>query len=472
MKVRGMKNIANILRKINDFNYKDDVLFKISKFANVAQFISFSPGPVPRQRFVRIKSVNSFTKLKAIDEGIKELIKSSPSGLVNIRSFDPHKPKRGIFIYGENDVKSVLTKINDLSRNGYYTIINETIDINDGGVSGVIYGGIIEFAPQDTPKCVDKPGICSMPAEIGIELLKKVYKFKPEIFFPTNVRVEFSIHPLRRGFKNRHTIIWEIERTYGGKYDVKINWPNRFSRFIGDKVFGLLIADLLGFNVPFTTVINRNVGVFTFGKSVGTKEYWLRTAPPEPVPGKYITVFGWRDPFKIMNEQDPEGKEISSMLVQESVDSEFSGAALIDKSNNIIVEGVRGRGDKFMMGLEAPYNKLPENVVATVRANLLKIKSLLGSAKIEWAFNKGLVWILQLHLIHDEHIKYLLIPGNVKKFIKFDISEGIESLRMLIEKLKDTNNGIEIIGNVGICSHYGDLLRRYKIPSFITHKNN
>jgi hypothetical protein len=32
------------------------------------------------------------------------------------------------------------------------------VDIEDGGVSGVAYGDMLEFAPGDTPRYVEKPG--------------------------------------------------------------------------------------------------------------------------------------------------------------------------------------------------------------------------------------------------------------------------------------------------------------------------
>ena len=45
-----------------------------------------------------------------------------------------------------------------LAADGYFTIVNETVDTADGGVSGVVLGDIMEFAPLDTPRGVEKPG--------------------------------------------------------------------------------------------------------------------------------------------------------------------------------------------------------------------------------------------------------------------------------------------------------------------------
>jgi hypothetical protein len=46
----------------------------------------------------------------------------------------------------------------------------------------------------------------------------------------------------------------------------RLTWPNRFSRLLGDKAFGLLVADLHGLPVPATTVVGRRVAPFRFGR--------------------------------------------------------------------------------------------------------------------------------------------------------------------------------------------------------------
>ena len=74
-----------------------------------------------------------------------------------------------------------------------------------------------------------------------------------------------------------------------------INPPNRFSRMIGDKAFGLLMADRLGVAVPRTLVIGRRVAPFEFGQATGSAEVWLRTCPYEPHPGLYTTMQGWTE---------------------------------------------------------------------------------------------------------------------------------------------------------------------------------
>ena len=75
-------------------------------------------------------------------------------------------------------------------------------------------------------------------AAVGLELLSIVYGFLPDLQYPHHNRVEFSIHPLRRGWKHTHTLCWEL--TSPGAFDLKppFVWPNRFSRMIGDKFFG------------------------------------------------------------------------------------------------------------------------------------------------------------------------------------------------------------------------------------------
>lgn len=78
------------------------------------------------------------------------------------------------------DIDEIMNIIEKNSQMGKYSIINENISIHDGGVSGVVLGDIIEFCPDDTPKCVDKEGVCSLPRELGMKILKTVYGFSPE----------------------------------------------------------------------------------------------------------------------------------------------------------------------------------------------------------------------------------------------------------------------------------------------------
>src|SRR4029453_19591588 len=87
----------------------------------------------------------------------------------------------------------------------------------------------------------------------------------------------------------------------------RLTWPNRFSRFLGDKVFGLLVADLLGLPVPATTAVGRRVAPFSFGRPTGSGERWLRTCPAEPVPGRFLTQRGRRRPFAPLAVEDPSG---------------------------------------------------------------------------------------------------------------------------------------------------------------------
>jgi len=39
--------------------------------------------------------------------------------------------------------------VRNMSAEGLFVIANETVDVSDGGVSGVIQGGVAEFAPDD-----------------------------------------------------------------------------------------------------------------------------------------------------------------------------------------------------------------------------------------------------------------------------------------------------------------------------------
>lgn len=460
---------------------KDEKLNSIVELdlGNVAQFISFDICEKSKPRLVHInkyKYTDGCTNINLIER----LINAAPSKSINIRSYSPENMKGNKLIFNKTikDINEILDIINNNSIEGKYSIVNENININDGGVSGVVLGNVIEFSPKDTPKCVDKEGICSLPKALGYNILEKVYGFKPEINFDENYRVEFSIHPDRQGVEKKNTIIWEYEYYSNIRNEVIIKWPNNFSKFIGDKAFGLLLADTLDIMVPQTTVISRNIAPFTFGKPTGLYKKWIRTCPVVKEPGKYYTGDKWVDPFKLMNDEESKGDSdinIASILSQDAVEALFSGASII-KSNmdEDIIEGVLGYGKDFMIGEEFGFN-LPNDVIKEVKKLNNKIRSYykyIGEVSIEWVYDGKYVWLVQLNQIKSSGNKNIIVDGNPAHYIEFDVKRGLEELRNLIMEIRNTNIGIELVGNIGITSHFGDLLRLSNIPSKLRYLIN
>ena len=453
---------------------KDDKLaFMYKKMdCNIARYVSIAPDM--SVRYVNIDA--DYVYKGNLKNCILDLIEASNSKSVNIRSFSIESMKGHSLVYGKqaNEIDEIIDVIQKNCNGNKYSIINETIDVNDGGISGVILGNIIEFAPNDTPKCVEKPDICFLERNMGMHLLKTVYGFAPECDFDDNYRVEFSLHPHREGLRKSHTIIWEYEKFEEYEYDIKIKWPNKFSRFIGDKPFGLIIADYLGFNVPYTTVISRNVPPFSFGQETGLREKWIRTAPIVKEPGKYYTGDKWTDPFILMQKEELKGDNqinIASILSQSAVDAVYSGGAIIGENQaNDVIEGVAGKGDNFMVGADY-LDLLPDSVLLKLKALLNEIRKyyyLLGDVSIEWVFDGTKIWLVQLNQIKETGLGTTIVAGEPAKYEKFYVEDGLEQLRSKIKAIKGRDIGIELIGDVGLTSHFGDVLRHANIPSFIS----
>jgi hypothetical protein len=305
-----------------------------------------------------------------------------------------------------------------------------------------------------------------LPRDLAFTLLKTVYGFAPELNYPTSYRVEFSVHPLRRGVRNQHTIVWQFEEVGDTTHRPSMIWPNRFSRFVGDKVFGLLIADLIGLPVPATYVIPRELAPFRFGRQTGTAEIWIRTAPTEKQPGKFTTQRGWMDPFALLAREDPDGSAIASALAQEGVDAQYSGALVPAEDGEPIIEGVKGWGDEFMVGRMAP-EALPHSVVEAVTTLFEIATAKLGPVRMEWVFDGQEAWVVQLHRGAPEGSGDTIVPGEPAHFRPFDVSEGIDAFRSFAEDIQNKREGIILVGNVGVTSHFGDILRRLNIPSRI-----
>jgi len=454
-------NISNFTIEVKrSLELKDEVLDYISASFNVAQFASFAPIDL-KPRYSRIYGFKPNEHCDTIEKTLEVLINSSQDKSINVRTFKPGFMKGNPFYYGIKTVAEACELLKKSAMDGFYSIVNETVDIHDGGVSGVVMNDIIEFSPNDTPKCVEKPGVCSLPRSSGINILQTVYGFTPNLNFRDDLRVEFSIHPKRRGFQRSHTIIWEVEQAVDHNADFDTVWPNNFSRFIGDKAFGLLIADELGASVPKAILFARNVAPFSFGKETGLHEIWFRTCPIEKTPGRYPTYFGWVDPFKLMN-SEKDLKNVTSILSQKSVDAVYSGAAVPSKKE-LLIEGVEGFGDEFMIGKASP-DKIPANVIREINEIYLVLKKQLGEINFEWVYDGTKVWLVQLSKSTILSSSKMIYPGKVNNYMKFKVDNNLEELRNLIKNLPP-NTGIELIGKIGITSHFGDVLRNAHIPS-------
>lgn len=441
--------------------YKDESLDHLAAYGNVAQFASFDPHLKPR--FSRIADYLPNEQLQ-VEVAVRSLFAASPEGRLNVRSFRPDSLQGNEFIYGLSDAQRVVLQVRRLASLGLFVIVNETVDVNDGGVSGVLQGPVIEFAPSATPRVVDEGRPASLARETGLRVLESVYGFAPELKFPVRFRVEFSVHPVRRGWRRTHTIIWELQELDDEVLSPMWRWPNDFSEFVGDKVFGLLVADGGNFHVPRTTVLSRHLPPFTFGRPTGTGLKWIRTSPRIATPGRFSTVRGWADPFKLLAQEDPGGTQIPSVLVQDEVNPIYSGALLTDVSGEPIIEGVPGRGDALMVGSTPPVG-LPTSLQTRLKQLHESLRRDFGSIRLEWVFDGEEVWTVQLQQEAAESVGTVIVNGDFKDEITFRAEDGLEQLRTLTANLNGKRAAIKLIGSVGMTSHMADILRRSHIPS-------
>jgi hypothetical protein len=444
---------------------KDEILDRLAERGNVAQFIAFRPGPdgEPAQSFSRLAGYQPNYKFDSLESAAATLLDYASDGSLNVRSYLPESPRSQEFLYGLRDVDAVVAAVRRLSAAGLHTIINETIDVYDGGVSGVLQGDIVEFSPDDTPRCVEKPGTVQLPFVVAMRLLETVYGFEPDLP-PGTSRIEFSIHPKRRGVRAGHTLLWEYEEDVTPPGAARIAWPNRFSRHLGDKAYGLLIGFLLGAPVPRTLVIGRRVAPFSFGVNTGICETWTRTCPIEPEPGLFTTARGWIDPFALLANEDPDGDRIASVLNQQAVAAMYAGAAIAAR-DGVIIEGKVGEGDSFMLGNAGPET-LPATIVAEVLALYESLASELGPLRLEWVHDGAKAWLVQLHHGGTESSGSVLVPGDAALWVRFKVIDGLEALRALASDLP-TGTGIELVGHVGLTSHIADVVRRAARPTRI-----
>lgn len=443
---------------------KDETLDRLAATCNVAQFVSFAPtGEGPAQQFCRIADFEANHRFKSVSDAILALFERSSEGTVNVRSFSAHQSQSREFIYGIETAAAAVAAVERMADEGAFTIVNETIDVSDGGVSGVVIGDIVEFRPDMTPRGVEKPGYARLPTHRAIKIFKTIYGVDVDFSHGRNGRLEFSLHPRPRGWKMNNVIFWEHSEDFVPKELVKAEWPNDFSRMIGDKAYGLLMADVNGFPVPRTTVISRRVAPFSFGLPTGHEEIWIRTSPREQVPGKFTTARGWQDPFALLQAEDPDGTAISSVLSQQGIAAQWSGAAIETSSGILVVEGIKGTGDRLMVGLAKP-EPVPDTILARVHDLHDRLLDAFGATRFEWVFDGAKLWVVQLHSGSSVSDGDIIVPGDADEWIDFDVSQGLEPLRSLSHKLKP-NMGIKLDRRIGLTSHLADVLRKAGVPA-------
>lgn len=444
--------------------HKDEGLDRLAQAGNVAQFVAYRPAGERdlRQTTSRVAGREPNALLGTPREAAASLLAASGEGAVNVRSYMPDDPRSREFVYGVRTVEEAVGHLERLRGEGLHLILNEMVDVGDGGVSGVAQGDVVEFAPDDTPRAVEKPGTASLQRELGFGLLSTVYGFTPDIPGERGDRVEFSIHPRPRGWRGTNTLLWEIEKSAGDHPAEAPSWPNRFSRHVGDKAFGLMIAEALGAPVPRTTVVGRRIAPFSFGRPTGATGTWLRTAPREPEPGLFTTSRDWRDPFALLAAEDPDGL-VASVLAQAAVDARWSGAAIVGAGGRLLIEGRVGAGDLLMLGQVLP-DELPAAVTADIEEAHRRLASALGPVRIEWVHDGAIAWIVQLHVGATGTSATTIVAGDAERWHDFDVGQGLPALRDLLVRA-ESGMGVRLIGRVGLTSHVADVLRRWGGPA-------
>lgn len=459
---------------------KDEALDQLAERINVAQFVSFEASPdEPKQSYSRVLGDPPNTVYEGVRTAVERLIERSPEGTVNVRSYKPNDPKSWPFDYGIKTVDEVEALVHRRIDEGLHVIVNETVNVSDGGVSGVVQGGVAEFAPDDTPRCVEKPGTASLSLAWASRLIETVYGFVPKIDLGPAVRLEFSVHPRPRGWRATHTLGWELETIGDETLKPHFDWPNRFSRLIGDKAYGLIMANFAGLPVPLTTVFGRSLAPFSFGTDTASVDVWVRTCPPEPQPGFYATKHGWVDPYRLMNIEeheksivcDPDGHKVTkdyvlaSTIVQAGVQADFSGSFNVDAEGTLVIEGVAGLGEKFMLDEQLPEN-LPTRVTKSVTSAYAMLNRVFQAVKFEWVFDGERLWIVQLHRGATPGVGDIIVPGQPAEWRVFDVADGLEALRAVVGSLS-ISEGLILKGRIGLTSHMADVVRRAGRPARI-----
>ena len=119
------------------------------------------------------------------------------------------------------------------------------------------------------------------------------------------------------------------------------------------------------------------------------------------------------------------------------------------------------------MSGQSETSALPSDVEESVVSLFETARQKIGPVRLEWAVDSNCAWVVQFHRGSVESIGRTIYPGTADSYRHFDVADGLETLRSLIEEVKGTGEGVIVHGNVGVTSHFGDILRKARIPSEI-----
>jgi hypothetical protein len=122
-----------------------------------------------------------------------------------------------------------------------------------------------------------------------------------------------------------------------------------------------------------------------------------------------------------------------------------------------------------MLGKDGPES-LPAEIVADVERTYAEAVAAIGALRFEWVHDGERVWIVQLHKGGTNSDAATLVPGEAAEWAIFKASQGLEELRRFLSELPD-DVGVRIEGEIGLTSHFADLLRKTKRPARILRPN-
>jgi hypothetical protein len=85
---------------------------------------------------------------------------------------------------------------------------------------------------------------------------------------------------------------------------------------------------------------------------------------------------------------------------------------------------------------------------------------------MEWAADDERVWVLQLNQQRDGDA-VVVTAGAASEWLSYDPATGLDALRRVVEQAQKTGAGVELVREVGLTSHVGDILRSAGVPARI-----
>ena len=206
---------------------KDQMLSRLAQHANVAQFVSFGPGPDLPQRHARLRGHRPDHRFAGAADAVGALLALAWSGSVNSAASARGAQRRPVQLRPDPRRRRPGLPCAPAPPTASTRSPTRRSTSTTGASRGSPSAAWSSSPPGTRPGRWSGPARPPSPTTTPSRCWAPLHGVTPDLEATPGERVEFSVHPLVAGVRQTHTIVWEAERVDPAPLAKPLTWPNR-----------------------------------------------------------------------------------------------------------------------------------------------------------------------------------------------------------------------------------------------------